>query len=194
MTNQATESSVATAASTTTSSPASVSDTAEPTTARGLFSPRRYLLLTAVLLLSVALILFTQQVKLWTGHEAAPISALTFGGLATLWLFSLIGIALGDAMKLSRIPVLKTFPVLGWVSLVSLVGCLSWNGFVNAIGSVDFLSLTTPILAFAGISVVDRLADLSKTSWKVAITAIFVFIGIYVGGATIAQLGLMVTG
>jgi hypothetical protein len=161
---------------------------------RELFSGRRYLTLTAVLVLSAALVLFTQQVKLWTGNEAAPVSPLTLAGLATLWLFSMLGIVLGDLMKLSRIPVVKTFPVLGWVSLVSLAGCLSWDGFVNAIGAVDFLSLTTPILAFAGVSVVDRLVDLSKTSWKVAITAIFVFIGIYVGGATIAQLGLLITG
>ncbi|MDN5820278.1 MAG: hypothetical protein L0H39_02195, partial [Brachybacterium sp.] len=123
-----------------------------------------------------------------------PITALTLGGLATLWLFSLLGLIIGDLMTLSRLPVVRDFPVLGWVSLVSLVGCLAWSGFVGAIGAVDFLSLTTPILAFAGISVADRLVDLSKTSWKVAITAIFVFIGTYVGSALLAQFGLSVTG
>lgn len=159
-----------------------------------LFAPRRYLAFAAVLLLSVTLVLFTQQMKLWVSPDAAPISALTFGGLATLWLFSLAGIVVGDLMTLSRIPVLKDFPVLGWVSLVSLFSCLAWSGFVEAIGAVDFLSLTTPVLAFAGVSVADRLVDLSKTSWKVAITAIFVFIGTYTGSALLAQFGLFVSG
>ena len=167
---------------------------AEGKDARSLFGRRRYLTFAAVLLLSIALVLFTQQMKLWVNPESTPISALTLGGLASLWLFSLAGIVVGDLMTLSRVPVLKDFPVLGWVALVSLFSCLSWSGFVEAIGAVDFLSLTTPILAFAGVSVADRLVDLSKTSWKVAITAVFVFIGTYVGSAVIAQLGLMASG
>lgn len=163
-------------------------------TAGELFAPRRYVVLAGVLLLSVALVLFTQQMKLWVDPASTPITAATLGGLATLWLFSLIGLVIGDLMTLSRVPVLRDFPVLGWVSLTSLAGCLAWGGFVEAIGAVDFLSLTTPILAFAGVSVADRLTDLSKTSWKVAITAVFVFIGTYVGSALLAQFGLGVSG
>lgn len=159
-----------------------------------LFAPRRYGVFMGVLLLSVTLVLFTQQMKLWVNPESTPITALTLGGLATLWLFSLLGLVIGDLMTLSRLPVVRDFPVLGWVSLVSLAGCLSWGGLVSAIGAVDFLSLTTPILAFAGVSVADRLVDLSKTSWKVAITAVFVFIGTYVGSALLAQFGLSVSG
>ena len=163
-------------------------------TARTLFAPARYGTFMAVLLLSVALVLFTQQMKLWVNPESTPITALTLGGIATLLLFSLLGLVIGDLMTLSRLPVVRDFPVLGWVSLVSLAGCLAWDGFVDAIGAVDFLSLTTPILAFAGVSVADRLVDLSKTSWKVAITAVFVFIGTYVGSALLAQFGLSVAG
>ena len=163
-------------------------------TARTLFAPARYGTFMAVLLLSVALVLFTQQMKLWVNPASTPITALTLGGIATLWLFSLLGLVIGDLMTLSRLPVVRDFPVLGWVSLVSLAGCLAWDGFVDAIGAVDFLSVTTPILAFAGVSVADRLVDLSKTSWKVAITAVFVFIGTYVGSALLAQFGLSVAG
>ncbi len=173
--------------------PAAPSATAAPS-ARELFAPGRYAAFMGVLLLSVSLVLFTQQMKLWVSPESTPITALTLGGIATLWLFSLLGLVIGDLMTLSRLPVVRDFPVLGWVSLVSLAGCLSWSGFVDAIGAVDFLSLTTPILAVAGVSVADRLVDLSKTSWKVAITAIFVFIGTYVGSALLAQFGLSVAG
>lgn len=158
------------------------------------FAARRYLTLCAVLLLSIALILFTQQVKLWFSPEATPIVPATLAGLAALWLFSLAGIVVSDLIGLTRIPVLRDFPILGWVALVSLFSCLAWDGFVTAISAVDFLSLTTPILAFAGVSVADRLIDLTKTSWKVALTAVFVFIGTYVGSATLAQIGLTVSG
>lgn len=169
-------------------------DEAAAPQARTLFAPSRYGTFMAVLLLSVLLVLFTQQMKLWVNPESTPITALALGGIATLWLFSVLGLVIGDLMTLSRLPVVRSFPVLGWVSLVSLAGCLAWDGFVDAIGAVDFLSLTTPILAFAGVSVADRLVDLSKTSWKVAITAIFVFIGTYVGSALLAQFGLSVAG
>lgn len=148
----------------------------------------------AVLLLSVAGIIFTQQLKTWFGARVTPITAMTFAGLASLWLFSMAGVAIGHAMKKFPIKAIAEFPVLGWVSLTSLVACLAVPGFVEAIAAVDFLSITTPVLAFAGISVADRLVDLSKTSWRVAITAVFVFVGTYVGSALLAQFGLSVTG
>jgi hypothetical protein len=42
--------------------------------------------------------------------------------------------------------------------------------------------------------VADSLMDLRKTSWRVAIVAVFVFIGTYLGSAIIAQIGLLLTG
>lgn len=156
---------------------------------------RQDLLISAgVLVLSVAGIIFTQQLKTWFGARVTPITVMTFAGLASLWLFSMVGIAIGHAMNRTPVKAIRDFPVLGWVSLVSLVSCLVFPGFVTAIAAVDFLSITTPVLAFAGISVANRLVDLSKTSWRVAITAVFVFIGTYVGSALLAQFGLSVTG
>lgn len=163
---------------------------AQPSASEPLFTARRYAGFAAVLLLSIALVLFTQQVKLLVNPQSTPISTVTLAGLGSLWLFSLVGIVIKDLAALTRIPVVKDFPVLGWVSLASLFSCLAWDGFVTAIAAVDFLSLTTPVLAFAGVSVADRLVDLSKTSWKVAITAVFVFIGTYVGSALLAEFGL----
>lgn len=148
----------------------------------------------AVLLLSIFLIVFTQQLKTLFSARVTPLTMMTFAGLASLWLFSMAGVAVGHAANRVKVGFIRDFPVLGWVSLVSLMSCLAFPGFVTAIGAVDFLSITTPVLAFAGISVADRLADLSKASWRVAITATFVFIGTYVGSALLAQFGLTVSG
>lgn len=153
-------------------------------------SLRRYGKLGLIILLSVLLILFTQEVKLLKNPESAPVTSMTIIGLGALWLFSMIGIFVSDLMQKSPIKIVRDFPILGWVSIVSLIMCLIFDFFVQAIQAVDFLSITTPILTFAGISVANRLVDLRKTSWKIAIVAVFVFIGTYSFSALIAQLGL----
>jgi hypothetical protein len=154
----------------------------------------KYIKAGLVVLMSVALILFTQEIKLMKNPESTPVTLMTIWGLLVLWLFSIVGIIISDLAKKLPINFIKNFPVLGWVSIISLIACLLSDTFVNAIRAVDFLSITTPILTFAGISVVDRLVDLRKTSWKVAIVAVLVFIGTYVGSALLSQIGLMVTG
>ncbi|WP_077565820.1 hypothetical protein [Paenibacillus ihbetae] len=153
----------------------------------------KYAKYALVLLLSVSLILFTEQMKFIKSGEGH----ITFGtitGLAVLWLFSFIGVVISTLMKKVPVKFLQEFPVLGWVSIVSLICCLISDVFVDAIANVNFLSITTPILAFAGISVADRLADLRKTSWRVAIVAVFVFTGTYVGSALLSELGLYLSG
>lgn len=149
----------------------------------------------ARILLGCVLILFTQWIKLLKVPESTPITAWTLLGLLVLWLFSLLGILVADFMKARDIPVAKEFPILGWVSIVSLICCLIFGEpVIKAIQAVDFLAITTPILAVAGISMADSLVDLRRTSWKIAIVAVFVFMGTYLGSALIAQLGLWLTG
>ncbi|MBS4206920.1 hypothetical protein [Bacillus sp. FJAT-50079] len=154
----------------------------------------KYVKYSLVLLLSIGLILFTQQIKLFKNPESTPITWMTMYGLTLLWIFSMIGIFISELMKKVPVKIIQSFPILGWVSVVSLIFCLLSDSFVEAIGAVDFLSITTPILTYAGISVADRLVDLRKISWKIAIVAIFVFAGTYIGSAIIAQFGLYITG
>ncbi|MTW86980.1 hypothetical protein F3157_15125 [Virgibacillus dakarensis] len=151
---------------------------------------RKYLKYALILLLSVGLILFTQEIKFLKDAHSTPVTWMAVVGLGVLWLFSFIGIIISDLMQRSSVKIIRDFPILGWVSITSLVLCLISDFFVRVIQAVDFLSITTPILTFAGISVANRLVDLRKTSWKVAIVAAFVFTGTYVGSAVLAQLGL----
>ncbi|API93268.1 hypothetical protein KM914_04945 [Virgibacillus pantothenticus] len=154
----------------------------------------KYVKYGLILLLSVALILFTMEIKLMKNPGSTPITSMTFVGLGVLWLFSMIGIVISDLMQKSPVKIIRDFPILGWVSITSLILCLICDFFVQAIQAVDFLSITTPILTFAGISVANRLVDLRNTSWKVAIVAIFVFTGTYAGSALLAQIGLFLSG
>ncbi|WP_087974131.1 hypothetical protein [Oceanobacillus rekensis] len=154
----------------------------------------KYVKYGLILLLSVGLILFTQEIKSLKDPNSMPVTGTTVLGLGVLWLFSMIGIGISDVMQKSSVKFIRDFPILGWVSITSLVLCLISDFFVQAIQAVDFLSITTPILTFAGISVANRLVDLRKTSWKIALVAIFVFTGTYAGSALLAQLGLYLAG
>lgn len=154
----------------------------------------KYLHFGLVVALSLLFILLTQQFKLWKNPESTPIQGMTFVGLFFLWIFSLLGIFISDLTKKIKVGFIQDFPILGWVSIVSIIFCMMSDFVVQAILSVNFLSITTPVLAFAGISVANQLVDLSKTSWKMLIIAIFVFSGAYFLTTVVAQLGLMITG
>ncbi len=146
------------------------------------------------LTLGAGLILFTQSVKLIKNPASTPVTWWTISGLIVLVAFSFMGILVAEFMKQTNIKILADFPILGWVSIVSLIFSLMSNFFVTSIGAVDFLSITTPVLAFAGISVADSLGDLTKNSWKYVIVALFVFMGSYLGRLLLAQFGLMIMG
>lgn len=148
----------------------------------------------SILLLSLSLILFTQWIKvLKYGDKGPKITVYTFLGLLCLGSFAIIGIVIQRFMQKAPIKFIRDFPILGWVSITSLIFCMASNEVIKAINSVDFLSITTPILTYAGISVANKLETLRNLSWKVAITGVFVFIGTYLGSATLAQFGLFIS-
>jgi hypothetical protein len=89
-------------------------------------------------------------------------------------------------------------PAFAWASLIAMVLCFPFmptaEGFLKYTNEVNFLGTTTPILAFAGISVGNKITKLGKLSWRVFIIAITVFIGTYFGSAIIAQIVLKIQG
>ena len=56
------------------------------------------------------------------------------------------------------------------------------------------LGTTTPILAFAGLSVGNKIQKLKNLSWKVFIVAIAVFIGTFFGSAIVSHIILKLQG
>ena len=144
--------------------------------------------------MSLLLILFTQWIKLLKNPKSMPITKETVFGLVILGIFSILGIFIHGIVQKQPIKIIKDFPILGWVSMVSLVACIIFPQVIEAVNSIDFLSITTPILTYAGISVADRLKDLRKVSWKIVIVGIFVFLGTYLGSAILAQIGFFLSG
>ncbi|KEI06156.1 LysO family transporter [Clostridium botulinum] len=81
------------------------------------------------------------------------------------------------------------------VAYIVTIGCIvTYPGFPGAeivtkcMTKVDFLSLTTPILAYVGISIGKDLESFKKSGWRIILVSCVVFIGTYLGSAAIAQL------
>ena len=155
---------------------------------------QEYIKIILTLIMSLLLILFTQWIKLLKNPKSMPITKETVFGLVILGIFSILGIFIYGIVQKQPIKIIKDFPILGWVSMVSLVACIIFPQVIEAVNSIDFLSITTPILTYAGISVADRLKDLRKVSWKIVIVGIFVFLGTYLGSAILAQIGFFLSG
>ena len=158
---------------------------------------KQYLKYGGILLLSVLSVLFGTMIKYkFHPNPKLVLNKYTVYGLLALWFISMVGLLV--SMVLKRVPVLNKFPILGWVSIFSIAFCLPGMPFssliIKSINSVDLLAITTPILTYAGISVVNRMSELKQTSWKILIVAVAVFIGTYIGSATIAQIGLTIIG
>lgn len=99
---------------------------------------------------------------------------------------SVIGVALiiaicTLALLLQKVCYKINFPLLAWVSTLALLLCIPQSPVAKILtvylNQVDFLSITVPVLAFAGIAVADRLVELKNLSFKVLFVAIFVFAG-----------------
>ncbi|RKX81210.1 MAG: hypothetical protein DRP57_12160 [Spirochaetes bacterium] len=113
-------------------------------------------------------------------------------GMLLIMLIGMVALIIKDFT-----PKLK-FPAFAWASLIALLLTMPFvptSEFVlSYTKDVSFLGTTTPILAFAGISVGMKVAKLKQLSWKLLVVAVFVFIGTFFGSAIIAQIVLKIQG
>ncbi|WP_425538214.1 DUF340 domain-containing protein [Microaceticoccus formicicus] len=121
------------------------------------------------------------------GPKISPIEALP--GILILVAVSFIGIALAKVVPI-KIPSVAYIVTLA--TIMTIPGFPFSAQISELTGKVDFLALTTPILAYAGIYTGKNLDGLKKTGWKIAIVALFVMLGTYIGSALIAQVILKI--
>lgn len=109
-------------------------------------------------------------------------------GLAVLYVIAMAGVILTQVVPIK-------LPSVAWISLVGIVVTLPWtpgNEWVLAqVKHVNFLTLATPCLAYAGIAIARHEIQVAKTSgWKIFIIAVLVMTGTYISSAFVAQLFL----
>ena len=125
----------------------------------------------------------------WVGPGISPLQGIP--GVLILAAISIAGIAISDIMpgKIPAVAYIVTLATIVTIPAFPLSGFISYHT-----GNVDFTTLCTPILAYAGIYTGENLDNLKKTGPKIILLSIFVILGTYIGSAIIAQLILKMIG
>jgi len=139
-----------------------------------------------VLLLCVIITLIGQRIGYGISiSEAIP-------GMIIVLIICMVALIIKDYT-----PQLK-FPAFAWASLIALILTMPFvptSKFVLGYTKhVSFLGTTTPILAFAGISIGMKVAKIKELSWRLVLVAFCVFLGTFFGSALIAQIVLKIQG
>lgn len=115
---------------------------------------------------------------------------------------SLIGMLILCAITLTGLIIEKIIPYnipsIIYISLIGLFLAIPWCPIAEPIvyytSKVELVSLTTVLLAYAGIAMGKDLGEFKKTGPRGIIVTFFVIIGTFLGSALIAQGVLMYTG
>lgn len=90
------------------------------------------------------------------------------------------------------------FPAFGFATLIGLALSIPGNPvsdvFNAQVANINFMAITTPLLAFAGISVGNKIEDLKKMSWKIVVLSLVVFTTIFFACASIGHIVLKLQG
>lgn len=93
---------------------------------------------------------------------------------------------------------LKSFPIIGWITLVGVLLTMPASPFSAVIvaetSKINLLATATPVLAYAGISLGKDMTKLKQVGWKIAVVAILVFAGTFMGSAVVAHTVLKLQG
>lgn len=124
------------------------------------------------------------------GNPQAELSA-SFAGMLILLTVTLAGMALAELLPLK-------LPAIAYITLIAVVLSLPQTPgsayVIHATGQISLLSITTPILAYAGISIGRNWTDFTKLGWRALLVASLVFLGTYLGSALIAECVLRLQG
>lgn len=112
-------------------------------------------------------------------------------GMLVIIVICMIGLALKDILPFK-------LPAFAYVSLIGLILTMPYlptsKFILKYTNQVNFLGTTTPILAYAGISIGLSITKLAKISWKLIVISCVVFLGTFFGSAIIAQIILKIQG
>lgn len=133
----------------------------------------------------LALALMTAGITLsnWIGHGVAPLQTLP--GVAIMVGIVLVGLLLKQVVR--KLP-LMLFLAIG-ATLVTLPGGWPLAGrAAELINQVQFMSITTTVLALAGFAVARKLPMFRRLGWRIVVVSLTAATGAFLGSATIAEL------
>ena len=112
-------------------------------------------------------------------------------GMMILCIISLSGMLIEKVIPFN-------IPSILYISIIGLLTALPWSPISQQViyytSQIDIISLTTVLLAYAGIAMGKDLNDFKKVGLKGVLVTFFVIIGTYISSAVIAQGVLTYTG
>ena len=134
---------------------------------------------TLVMLLIVGVITLIGN---WVGYGISPVEAAP--GIALIVVIGIVSLLLGRIVPLE-------LPSFAYAMIIAFLLSLPYSPVQATVLSltepVNFLATTTPILAYAGLSVGSQVTQMREVSWKLVVVAVFVFFGTFFGSALVAQ-------
>lgn len=112
-------------------------------------------------------------------------------GILILAAICIVGIVISNVMP-GNIPAVAYIVTLATILTIPGVPFAEQVSYYT--GKINFTTLCTPILAYAGIYTGDNLDGLKKTGPKIVILSILVMVGTYISSALIAQVVLKAIG
>jgi len=116
------------------------------------------------------------------GHGVSPLQTLP--GAAIMVGIVLIGLLLKRVVR--KLPLMLFLAVLA--TLVTIPG--GWplaDAIADTIGQVQFMSITTTVLALAGFSVARKLPMFRRLGWRIILVSLTATAGTFIGAAAIAE-------
>lgn len=126
----------------------------------------------------------------WIGYDIMPIDAIP--GILALIGISLAGLIIHRLMPFKGLPSIAYIGIIGFI--ITIPGVPGAEQIVAWTSEVSLLAITTPILAYAGISIGRSWADFTKLGWKTIVVGIFVLLGTYLGSAIVSEIILRMQG
>lgn len=125
--------------------------------------------------LTLSIVAIMTLVGNFIGYEVMPLTALP--GIITLMIIVLIGMVIHEALPFKKLPAIAYIGILAFV--VTMPFFPGSGKIVAWTSEVNLLALTTPILAYAGISIGNSWVDFAKMGWKTIIVGMLVLLGTY---------------
>ncbi|MBU5266927.1 hypothetical protein [Virgibacillus proomii] len=126
----------------------------------------------------------------WIGYDVMPLASLP--GVIVLIMISLAGVMIHHMIPYKKIPSIAYIGILAFI--LTIPGVPGSEQIVAWTSEVNLLAITTPILAYAGISIGRSWTDFVKLGWRTIIVGIFVLTGTYLGSALVAEIALRIQG
>lgn len=149
-------------------------------------NPREFRRNSLIMLLIIGVITLIGN---WVGYGISPIEAAP--GMALIVVIGLVSLLLGRILPLE-------LPSFAYAMIIAFLLALPYSPVQSIVLSltepVNFLATTTPILAYAGLSVGSQVTQMRDVSWKLVVVAVFVFFGTFFGSALVAQAVMSIQG